>query len=348
MELPLLYRALREIDPDCRMSSDEMNLSMRCPFCGGNAEDHHSFSIKINPNQGEPIFFQCYRASCGKKGALRADMLDEIGIMDQAVYNEVTAHNRTISPNFDRSMKYGRKKDIEIVNLPVGNAPAKLAYINNRLGTKLTVAELKDYKIQLSLLDMLRLNDINKLAVSKTHARGLDVYSIGFVSMFSDYLICRDITPDMKTGYRYYTYQIAGRISPDAIKIYSIPRTIDIMDPKSAIINVAEGPFSILGAYLNTDLGREHNNSVWLANCGAQYENTIMRVCKQFGLLKVRLNLWSDSEIKIGYYQKLYRQIKKRLDIRRMVIYYNGKAEDFGHAKRDIDIREATVFRKDW
>lgn len=347
MVLPLLYKALTEISPNARMGSDDLNMSMRCPYCNGSDNDPYSFSIKINPEPGEPIFFQCYRASCGKKGALRADMLEEIGITDQAVYNEVAAHNRTISPTFDRAMKLGVQKDIQIINLPRGNAGAKLKYINNRLGTNLHVEDLANYKIQLSLLDMLRLNDIKKLAVGTNRAQALDIYCVGFVSMFSDYLICRDITPDEKTGKRYYTYQIAGKSNPDAIKVYSIPRDIDIMEPKSTIINVAEGAFSILGAYLNTTLGREKPNSIWLANCGAQYENTILRVCKQFGLLKVWINIWSDSEIPLGNYQKLYRILRKRLDIRRMTVFYNDKAEDFGHSARDISIRGATIYRKD-
>ncbi len=347
MQLPLLYRALTSLDPSARMSSDDVNMSMRCPYCNGSMEDNHSFSIKINPEPGEPIFFQCYRASCGKKGALRADMLEEIGIRSQQVYNEVMAHNRTISPTFDRGLKYGVQKHVQIVNLPRGNALQKLQYINWRLGTNLKIQDLSDLKIQLSLLDMLRLNDIEKLAVGKDRARALDVYCVGFISMFADYMICRDVTPDNKLGMRYYNYQIAGRVSKDAIKVYSIPRDIDIMDPHATIINVAEGPFSILGAYLNTTLGREKNNSVWLANCGAQYENTIMRVCKQFGLLKVRINIWSDTGIPIGVYRKLYGSIRKRLDIRRMTVYYNDASDDFGYPRNKISVQEATIYRKE-
>lgn len=347
MQLPLLYKALVDISPNARLASDDLNMNMRCPFCNGSDTDRYSFSIKINPEPGEPIFFQCYRASCGKKGALRADMLEEIGIMDQAVYNEVAAHNRTISPNFDRALKLGVKKDVQIINLPRGNAGAKLKYINQRLGTRLHVEDLADFKIQLSLLDMLRLNDIKKLAVGTNRAQAIDICCIGFMSMFGDYLICRDVTPDMKTGKRYYTYHIAGKADPDAIKIYSIPREIDIMDPRSAIINVAEGPFSILGAYLNTPIGWEKPNSLWLANCGAQYENTILRVCKQFGLLKVWINIWSDSEIPVDNYHKLYRTLRKRLDIRRMTAFYNDASDDFGHTAREISIHAATIYRKD-
>ena len=299
MRLPLLYEAFEQNFENVRLMPDEVNLVCRCPYCSGSDEDRASFSIKINPEEGEPILFICYRASCGRKGALKSDMLEEIGIMDPNVYAEVAAHNRTVSPNFDRPFHSRMARDYTLVNLPRGNNIRKLTYINQRLG---------------------------------------------FISIFRDYMICRDITPDLVTGKRYYNYQIAGKKEEGDLKIYSIPRDIDLMDPHSAIINVAEGPFSILGAYLNTDLGRERPNNVWLANCGSEYTNTILRVCKQFGLLKVRINIWSDSEIKLNKYQKLYRDLKNRMNIRRMIIYYNRAAEDFGHAARNIEVQTATVY----
>lgn len=342
MELPLLYEALQRFE-NFRESSDGLNVSLCCPFCGGSDEDTNSFSVKINPDPNEPIFYQCYRASCGVHGAIRTKTLEEMGITDMNVILEVSRHNQNVSPNFDSPFKEMEQKRIEITNLPVGNAPAKLAYINSRLGVRFDIQDLKDYKIQLNLLDMLRLNDIRELAVSKTKAKSLDVYCVGFVSMFSDYLICRDITPDMVTGKRYFSYQIAGRKKENATKIYSIPREIDLMDPHSAIINVAEGAFSILGAYLHSGIGMEKPNSIWLANCGSQFENTIMQVCKQFGLLKVHINIWSDSEIPFGSYKKLYRQLKSRLNIRKMTVYYNAASDDFGHRAKDIRIDKATI-----
>lgn len=344
MRLPLLYEAFEQNFENVRLMPDEINLCCKCPYCGGSEEDRASFSIKINPEEGEPILFICYRASCGRKGALKSDMLEEIGIMDPNVYAEVAAHNRTVSPNFDQPFHSRIARDYTLVNLPRGNNIRKLTYINQRLGVKLSIGDLKDLKIQLSLLDLLRINDIKKLAASEGRVKELDMHCVGFISIFRDYMICRDITPDLVTGKRYYNYQIAGKKEEGDLKIYSIPRDIDLMDPHSAIINVAEGPFSILGAYLNTDLGRERPNNVWLANCGSEYTNTILRVCKQFGLLKVRINIWSDSEIKLSKYQKLYRDLKNRMDIRRMIVYYNRAAEDFGHAARDIELQTATVY----
>lgn len=347
MKLPLLCAALEDME-NYHESGDGINCSIRCPFCGDSNSDPypHSLSIKIDVEPGEALRYQCFRASCGAKGALKTSTLQELGITDISVISELAQYNMTVSKNFDKPFVVRQSRDYAIVNLPVGNNLEKLKYINRRLGVKLKPEDLKDYKIQLSLLDMLRLNDIKKLSVTKNAAKNLDVYCIGFISMFSDYMICRDVTPDQKTGMRYYTYRLAGKADPNDLKIYTIPREIDIMDPKSAVINVAEGPFSILGAYLNTDLGEERPNSVWAANCGSQYHNTILRICKQYGLLKVRLNIWSDSEIKLEFYEKLYKALKGRLDIRRMTVYYNDASDDFGHPKSEIKVREATIYRK--
>lgn len=330
-------------------SGDGINCTIKCPFCGDSKSDPypHSLSIKIDVAPGEAVWYQCFRASCGAKGALKTSTLQELGITDINVINELARHNQTVSKNFDKPFVARQSRDFALVNLPVGNNLEKLKYINRRLGTSLRTEDLKDFKIQLSLLDMLRLNDITKLSVSKGAAKNLDLYCIGFVSMFADYMICRDVTPEMKIGMRYYTYRLSGKPDPNDLKVYTIPREIDIMDPKSTILNIAEGPFSILGAYLNTDLGDEHPNSIWAANCGAQYKNTILRICKQYGLLKVRINIWSDSEVKVSFYEKLYKELKSRLDIRRMIVYYNDASDDFGHPKSEIKVREVTIYRKE-
>lgn len=348
MILPRLYDALMEME-NAKPSGDGTHLLIRCPFCGDSKTDQvpRSLSIKVDVDPGEPILYQCFRASCGSKGVLRTNILQDMGITDMSVITELAQYNATINTNFDKPFVTRSAKGYALVNLPVGDNVAKLKYINKRLGTSLEIGDLKNFKIQLSLLEMLRLNDIRRLSVKKSFADSLDAYCVGFISMFSDYMVCRDITPDMKIGMRYYSYRISGKPDPNDLKIYCIPCDIDIMDPHSAEINVAEGPFSILGAYLNTNLGREKRNSIWLANCGSQYTNTILRVCKQYGLLKVRINIWSDSEIKIKKYENLYASLKNRLDIRRMIVYYNDKADDFGHPKSEIRVRESTIYRRD-
>lgn len=343
-KLPLLYDALMSHLENGRQSGDGSQLQFRCPFCGGSKDDPSSFSIRANPDkEGEPVVFICFRATCGRKGMLTTEILDEIGIQDKAVHRELYEWNLKVNPNSEKRFISRSRRDYVLCNIPSGNGRAKLAYVNNRLGLDLRIEQLKDLKIQLSLKDMLRANDIQRIAVSKGKLNRLDIDCVGFVSMFEDYLICRDITPDQDTGYRYYIYQIAGKPDKDNLKIYCMPRDINLLDPQSAIINVAEGPFSILGAYFNTPIGKEKPNNVWLANCGSQYENTILRVCKQYGLLRIHLNIWSDSEIPFSAYKKLYSSLRNRLDIRKMTVYYNQKKEDFGYSRHDIQISKATI-----
>ena len=329
--------------PGSKPSMDGSQMAVMCPWCDSDGTSKPHLSVKLEVDSGEPMLYQCFRASCGKRGVLKTDDLRLLGCRDKDVINELAQHNLTVNPHLEKEFAPRESREVALVNLPVGNNAEKLAYIQQRLGLRLEYEHLQELKIQLSLLDMLRLNDIKKLSASKKTVRNLDVYCIGFISMFRDYMVCRDITPDLKTGARYYTYRISGKPDPNDLRIYCIPRTIDLMDPRAAVINVAEGPFSILGAYLNTDLGRDRPNSLWLANCGSQYEKTILTVCRQFGLLKVRINIWSDSEIKIGLYQKLKKGLKGHLDIRNLCIYYNRDAEDFGVPKSRIRVEEVTL-----
>lgn len=347
MKLPLLTAALEELPHD--YSGDGANCTVRCPFCGDSDSDHDKkhLSIKLDVEKGEPIVYQCWLAKCDAKGILKTSDLQLLGITDLDVISELSAYNRSINKNFDRLFITRTSKDYTPVNLASEYNFDKLAYVNDRLGTNLTFPDLREYKIQLSLYDMLNINNIKRLAFPKNRCDLLDECCIGFISIYSDYLICRDITRKLKTGNRYTNYRISGKSNPEDMKLYSIPREIDLMDPRAAVINVAEGPFSILGAYLNTELGRERPNSVWLANCGSDFTNSILHVCRQYGLLKVRINIWSDSEVKIGKYTKLLKALNNRLDIRQFTVYYNTAAEDFGHAKKDIKIETVTLKEKE-
>ena len=327
--------AFLESLPDATSSGGD-NMQVRCPFCGGSTKDVHSLSIKIEVGKREPMVYRCFRMSCGESGILNTETLQLMGCSDVETLLELSRHNAGIGPRIETPFSERRDRGYAVVNLPVVHNSRKLEYVRRRLGVNLSYHQLGELKIQLGLMEMLRINEIRRLSVSPARARLLDENCVGFVSMFSDYLICRDITPDLVTGNRYYGYRLSGTADPTDLKIYSIPRTIDIMDPRSAVINVAEGPFSILGAYLNTDLGAERPNNLWLANCGSEYRGTIIRVCKQYGLLRCRINIWSDSEVKVGKYRRLLESLDNRLDIRRFRVYYNASADDFGHPRNEI------------
>lgn len=336
MKLPLVTKFLSTV-PRYRESGDGKQIQLKCPFCGdSNKSDHGHLSIKIDVDRSEALPYRCFRADCQRSGILTTEVLQQLGCTDMATLLELSKHNQGISKNLDKPFNDKVSKGYTLVNLDIKPNMDKLGYINKRLGTEFTPADLKQFKIQLGLYEFLNVNYINRLSFPKSYCDLLDQHTIGFLSMYSDYLICRDITKDLKTGNRYTMYRASGKPDPNDMKLYCIPTEIDIIDPKPAEIHVAEGTFSILGAYLHTGIGHEARNSVWLANCGSEFLNTIIHVVKQYGLLNIVLHVWSDSEIKMDKYEKLARSLQGRVKIAAMFVHYNTKSDDFGHAKNQI------------
>lgn len=346
MKLELVYLFLKSL-PVRTESGDGGNITVRCPYCGDSVKshDHANFSIKIDVNPGEPMLFRCFRANCGITGILRSDTLQKLGCNDMNTLLELSKYNHSINQNLDKAFISRKTKSYQLANLTTRLNDNKLQYINNRLGTNLDISKLKDIKVQLSLYDFLKLNNIHRLSYKQSYCDLLNIYSVSFVSIYSDYLICRDITNTLETGRRYTMYRTSGIPNVEDMKLYSIPQTINLLSPEPATINIAEGPFSILGAYMNTNLKDTAENKLWLANCGSEYLNTIIHVCKQYGLLDVNINIWSDSEIKLKKYEALLNSMENRININRFSVLYNNAADDFGHPKNLISPSIITLKR---
>ena len=343
MKLPQVVQFLKSC-PRAMMNGDETNITVQCPFCGDSQKsDHGHFSIKLEIDPGEGMPYQCFRADCGETGILTTETLQLLGCSDPGTLLELASHNRTISGKLEKGFSEKYNHNYQVVNLSLSDNEAKLDYINHRLGVNFRFEDLQDFKIQLGLYDFLRGNYINTLAFKKEKCDLLDQYSIGFLSMYSDYLICRDITQEQLTGLRYTMYRIRGKSTENDKKLYCIPTKVDLLDPHPADINIAEGTFSILGAYLHTKKGRDHPNNLWLANCGSGYKNTLLHVVKQFGLYDVNLHIWSDSEIGIRKYEKLVQDVQDRMNLRSCHVYYNSKAEDFGVPGNQIKVEHTEL-----
>lgn len=313
-------------------------MVLQCPFCGDSKKSNHGhLSVKLEIAPNEPMVYQCFRAACGETGILTTEVLQLLGCHDMNTLLELSSHNQKIQVSGEKGFQGKYNHDYQVVNLTsLSNNREKLDYINQRLGVRFQTQDLKRFKIQLGLYEFLRINYIHQLAFKQSFCDLLDTYTIGFLSMYSDYLICRDITKELRTGNRYTVYRTRGKANKEDMKLYCIPTEIDLLDPSPADINIAEGAFSILGAYLNTNYGRTQRNSIWLANCGSGFKKTLLHVVKQFGLFDVNLHIWSDSEIGIKKYERLLQEVKDSMRLFSVKVYYNQKAEDFGVPKNLI------------
>lgn len=326
------------------MSTDGTNIRVRCPFCGDSIKNPNSkhFSIKAVVDEDEPMLYHCFQPSyrCGAQGILTPDVLQKLGCMDMKTLMELSQYNMRLPKHIrgNKNQLFKVARQYEIVNRINAINQKKMDYINHRLGITLDQPMMRQLKIQLSINDYLKLNDIQKRTMSQKTIDVLNRCTIGFVSAYSDYLILRDVTADQITGRRYTMYRNDGTMDPNDMKLYVIPTELDLLSPEPLDLHIAEGTFSILGAYLNCKQGRDHRNQIFAANCGTGYFKTIDHIAKQYGMLSMCIHIWSDSEVPVKTYKKLLETVDSRIDIRSFTVYYNSKAEDFGHAKSDIKV----------
>lgn len=327
-------------------SSSGRNIMVRCPFCGDSAKhsDSKHLSIKVDVEKGTPMLYQCFQPSyrCGAKGVVTTTLLQKLGCTKMQPLIDLSSYNRTINVVKDKfNVKVAR--EYTLVNTLTQANIMKAEYINNRLGINFTPSEMKKLKIQLSLLEFLNMNGIKRRFFSKDRCDLIDSCTVGFVSAYDDYLICRDVTKKLRTGSRYTMYNASGNPSANDMKLYIIPTTIDLMSSKSTTLHIAEGPFSILGAYLHCDMEDEGRNNIFIANCGTGYRNSIEHIVKQYGFCKLRINIYSDSEVPMKEYEKLYQILSNRYDVRKFQVHYNTKKEDFGYPAKFIDMKTCTI-----
>ncbi len=343
MKLPLVSAFLKTL-PRYKESTDGRQCVVKCHFCGDSTKsDTGHLSIKIDVDEGEGLLFKCFRADCQHKGILTSSILQDMGCNDLDTLLELAGYNKTINKSIEKGFNVKTNRNYQLVNLSISDNKKKLDYINQRLGTNFTTEDLRRFKIQLGLYEFLRVNYINKLAFDKKYCDIIDEWTISFLSMYSDYLICRDISSKEFLGKKYTMYRISGKPNPTDMKLYCIPTEISLLDPNPAEINVAEGAFSIIGAYLYGGYGKTEPNSLWLANCGSEYLNTILHVIKQYGFLDIRLNIWSDSEIGLKKYEKLLKELNGRLHLSSMDVLYNEADNDFGHPKDHISTKKISL-----
>lgn len=328
--------------PRYNINGEETQIQCACWKCGEDTTKNKpgNMSVKIEVQPGESMAYHCFRAECQASGILTTEDLQEMGCMDIDTLTELATWNKEVNPRLEKKFYVREDEKYSLVNLSISDNDAKMKYINSRLGVNFSTQDLAQYKIQLGIYDFLYINYISRLAFKQEFCDLLDLYTISFMSIYGDYLICRDITKKLVTGNRYTMYRIRGKPREGDTKIYSIPREINLLDPNPVDLNVAEGPFSILGAYLHTNLGRDQKNNIWLANCGSGYKSTIEHITRQFGLLDVNLHIWSDSEIKVDKYEKLIRSLKYHMRLLSVTIYYNAIAEDFGQNKANIKVNK--------
>ena len=329
--------------PICKPTSNMRNWVVRCPYCGDSMKSNHGhFSILIDLQSDAPILYRCFR--CNESGILIPQVLEDLNLgYDQSLNQNLNLLNRLSS----NSSYFKDKIKNFIVPVPANNTrnQIKLQYINNRLGTNISLEDCAEYKIVLSFSEFLAVNHIpidtpDEMGgmLKSSIVRTLDQRYLGFVSANNNKITFRDISPD-GSGYlgRYYkiTLDILNR-SPNTF--YSLMSKFNPLYIEPVNIHIAEGTFDILSVYLNLQ-PESSQNSLFFASCGYSF-STILKYLIYTGVnTDINLHIYSDNDKSDKDHLRLLGKPFYQNWIDNVIIHRNvfGTEKDFGVSKDKIN-----------
>jgi len=165
---------------------------------------------------------------------------------------------------------------------------------------------------------------------------------LGFLSFDNSYIVFRDTNNCWKS--RYFNYKIHNVENPLNSKIYVIfNRKLDLLS-KEINLYLTEGIIDTIAISLIhfPDIIKRKDSIIAAAN-GKGFLKVIREI-RKLGFLDIKLNIFSDSEIKMNFYRHIFSMdpIFKNFS-NKIEIFYNDKAEDFGVPKEKVSIRKALL-----
>jgi len=335
IELKHLIR-LKLSQLDVFKSINEIQVAVRCPYCGDSVKNPNSahFYIKLNiRNEDEPILFNCFR--CDMSGIVTPSVLRTLGISDLQLNSSLIAYNSKTVGKINKALGITDNQFDFIVPMPDENDERnirKKRYIEQRLGLEFTFKQLVELKTVFSLGQFLKANDIDKITTKREKAILLNNDYVGFLTTRNEFINFRNIYPNENK--RYEKYSIFNNLD-NTRKFYTIPNEIDLLTTKKITINIAEGVFDILGIYFHL-YEQERKNMIYTAVCGSGFVSVLKYFIKMGVIDNVDINIYSDD----NRYPKFYAPMVKELKpwVNEFTLFYNEKDKDYGVPKDGIKI----------
>ena len=322
--------AFKNFYPAAKAASGGTEIVCRCPFCGDSHNLQHShLYISVPISQDDISMYHCKR--CNEHGILNDIVLRKLNCNDTQFIVDIVNHNNKVLS----LPKYSTIKSINIYPLRynwISNRKTnaeKLEYINKRIGSNFSEIELSGLKIFLNLYDIITQNKL-ELTRHQMVVNDLDQYFIGFISYDNSYAGLRKIT-DMElyktVNKRYINYALVNKMDSSK-NYYIIPSDIDITNPLSVKIHLAEGQFDVLSIFYNLNHCNRFQN-IYIACGGKSYRQALEFILTEFGLINYEVHYYPDRDVSD---QELYYSTISRLSNipSRIVIHRNIMSKDFG------------------
>lgn len=276
------------------LQSGGTEVVCKCQYCSDNG-DHYHMWISIPQTEADLSYFNCFK--CGTSGAVTYKRLIEWGIYDNSWNEKITNHNRIAA-----GLNIIARTDLadyiystQIYNQYTELNLLKLKYINDRLGTNLSLEEATDNNIVLDLSSLLHMNHIQKLTRDQRVVQGLTNNFLGFLSYDRNFVNMKNlVNPGVlheSIDKKYINYNIYGK-KDNTLKFIIFPTSINPLYDVN--LHIAEGPFDALSVKYN--LRKDTNNTVYCAVTGNAYKGVIKYFIYGLGIINMNIHLYLDND----------------------------------------------------
>lgn len=310
------------------LSTNKMEISVRCPFCGDSRKSKSSAHLYISMKP--PFMYDCKK--CHSHGVLNEDLLRRLSIYSSDAAAAVIEADKSARTKGVSHFSFKSRK-LEVTSEPDRFSAAKKAYFDGRYGMDFDIGYISEkYHAVLNSESFFGDNHI-----WRSQAFDFD-HAIGFVSADNSCVIFRDITGQQPK--RYFNLTV-DQDNPNSSKIYNIASKIDILSDEVNLI-MAEGIFDIIGVYEFFYKGKvDESKYIFAAVCGKDYDSVIRKYVRM-GFLNLKVSIYSDSDVDVSYFAWLKKNSIYLQDAP-LEVYYNTIEKDYGIPKDRISLRKAIL-----
>ena len=291
-------RMMQRSIPGAKVEAGRKEVVVRCKYCGDSMDKSHAhLYIRVPQNSQDLAVYDCKK--CPAKGYVDDEFLRKYGVTDSETLIQIIKHNDEVmkSPSYKRFANvkvFPLKNDcIRKTNLN----QYKLKYINERIGSDFSFADMLKLKIFLNLGDVIYRNSLPNTR-DKNIINQLDENFIGFISYDNSNANMRKCTNNevyYKINKRYVNYHLIDK--PDSKGFYIIPTIINLLDATTVKIHITEGPFDILSIFYNLNNCNDYQN-IYCSCGGKGFVNTIEFILKEIGVINYEIHIYPDQDQK--------------------------------------------------
>lgn len=283
------------IKPFAHPVSGKKEVNCRCFYCADSSNMRKGHFYISVPKEDEPSVFYCQK--CHAHGIVTNNKLMEWGIFDSTMGVQLTTYNSKVL-TLTKNKKFADNYVYNVRNTFITQDKLslyKVKYINDRLGTNLSLKDCLANKIVLNLSDLIR---ENRLEVTRhpNIIEQMDANFLGFLSYDNAFINMRNL--EIKEVYesinrRYINYNVFDKYD-NTLKFYVIPTSIDLMNPAPVRLHLSEGPFDILSIKYN--LVGEGGRDIFVSVGGSSYKGCIRHFITNMGLYNLEIHIYMDND----------------------------------------------------